>query len=71
MASETPAVIVSAIAREEERRWVGKLVDMPSAMAEIGYENPVLIGIGDAFIKAKAFATLAPTDIEAPVQRAV
>jgi uroporphyrin-III C-methyltransferase / precorrin-2 dehydrogenase / sirohydrochlorin ferrochelatase len=71
MARETPAVIVSAIAREEERRWVGQLVDMPSAMAEIGYENPVLIGIGDAFIKAKAFATLAPTDIEAPVQRAV
>lgn len=53
MSTQTPAVIVSAIAREEERRWAGPLADMPAAMAEIGYENPVLIGIGDAFIKAQ------------------
>ncbi|MDO1584194.1 siroheme synthase CysG [Rhizobium oryzicola] len=52
MSAQTPAVIFSAIAREDERRWVGRLVDMPAAMAEIGYENPVLIGIGDAFVKA-------------------
>lgn len=53
MSPQTPAVIVSSIAREEERRWAGPLVQMPAAMAEIGYENPVLIGIGDAFIKAQ------------------
>ncbi|MFD1746733.1 siroheme synthase CysG [Rhizobium helianthi] len=53
MPASTPAVIVSSIAREEERRWVGQLGDMPTAMAAIGYENPVLLGIGDAFIKAR------------------
>ncbi|WP_165217381.1 siroheme synthase CysG [Affinirhizobium pseudoryzae] len=53
MSPQTPAVIVSSIAREEERRWAGPLIDMPAAMADIGYENPVLIGIGDAFIKAQ------------------
>jgi uroporphyrin-III C-methyltransferase/precorrin-2 dehydrogenase/sirohydrochlorin ferrochelatase len=53
MSPQTPAVIVSSIAREEERRWAGRLIDMPAAMADIGYENPVLIGIGDAFIKAQ------------------
>ncbi len=55
MDPQTPAVIVSAIAREEERRWAGPLSGMPDAMAQIGYENPVLIGIGDAFIKAQRF----------------
>ncbi|MCO5731672.1 siroheme synthase CysG [Rhizobium sp. SSA_523] len=49
----TPAVIVSAIARQDERRWAGPLHQMPTAMAEIGYDNPVLIAIGDAFIKAQ------------------
>lgn len=56
MSPATPAVIVSAIARHDERRWVGELSDLPTAMADIGYENPVLIGIGDAFIKAKRSA---------------
>lgn len=59
MAPTTPAVIVSAIARHDERRWVGDLSAMPAAMAEIGYDNPVLIGIGDAFIKAKRDPDLA------------
>lgn len=53
MSPSTPAVIVSSIARDEEQRWVGQLRDMPAAMAEIGFENPVLLGIGDAFIKAR------------------
>jgi uroporphyrin-III C-methyltransferase/precorrin-2 dehydrogenase/sirohydrochlorin ferrochelatase len=53
MSPSTPAVILSSIARDDEQRWVGMLSDMPQAMGEIGYHNPVLIGIGDAFIKAK------------------
>lgn len=66
MNPSTPSVIVSAIAREEERRWVGTLAEMPGAMAEIGFDNPVLIGIGDAFVKARAdFLSETPSNIEA------
>ncbi|WP_252192755.1 siroheme synthase CysG [Rhizobium sp. CSW-27] len=72
MSPSTPAVIVSAIAREEERRWAGPLSDMPAAMAEIGYDNPVLIGIGDAFIKAKvATETAGLPHTDSAVARAV
>ncbi|MGN7294255.1 siroheme synthase CysG [Rhizobium sp. SAFR-030] len=53
MPAATPAVIVSAIARDDEQRWIGTLGEMPLAMARIGYENPVLIGIGDAFVEAQ------------------
>lgn len=64
MSPSTPAVILSSIAREDEKRWVGVLSDMPQAMSEIGYHNPVLIGIGDAFIKARRGQTEATADDE-------
>ena len=52
MNSTMPVVIVSAVSRPNERRWSGSLSDMPAAMAEIGIDEPVLIGIGDVFRKA-------------------
>ena len=52
MNSTMPVVIVSAVSRPNERRWSGSLSDMPAAMAEIGIDKPVLIGIGDVFRKA-------------------
>ncbi|SIQ11417.1 uroporphyrinogen-III C-methyltransferase [Rhizobium sp. RU35A] len=71
MSPSTPAVIVSSIARAEERRWAGPLSAMPDAMAEIGYDNPVLLGIGDAFIKAKVETeTSNLPDTESAVARA-
>ncbi len=49
MDDATPAVIVSSIARQEERRWTGPLEELHSGIAEIGYDQPVLIGIGGVF----------------------
>ncbi|OQP86849.1 uroporphyrinogen-III C-methyltransferase [Rhizobium rhizosphaerae] len=48
----TPAVIMSAVTRDKERRWAGRLADMPAAMQAIGVDEPVLIGIGAAFAEA-------------------
>ncbi|OLP60271.1 uroporphyrinogen-III C-methyltransferase [Xaviernesmea oryzae] len=53
MSGGTPAVIMRAVTRETEQRWIGELADMPGAMAAIGVDEPVLIGIGAAFAEAK------------------
>lgn len=52
LTGETPTVIVSSVTRPDERRWIGILADMPLAMRDIGYDNPVLIGVGNAFSPA-------------------
>jgi uroporphyrin-III C-methyltransferase/precorrin-2 dehydrogenase/sirohydrochlorin ferrochelatase len=52
MPSATPAVIVSSVARATERCWSGTLDDLPAGIAEIGYDEPVLIGIGGVFALA-------------------
>lgn len=52
MTHDMPVVIVSAVTRPNERRWAGRLSDMAAAMAEIGIDEPVLIGIGHVFRKA-------------------
>ncbi len=49
MPSATAAVIVSSVARPHERRWIGKLIELGAGISEIGYDEPVLIGIGDVF----------------------
>jgi uroporphyrin-III C-methyltransferase len=53
MASGTPVVIVSAVTRANERHWSGTLDRLHHGMAEIGYDEPVLIGIGTAFTAAR------------------
>ncbi|CAN7483852.1 siroheme synthase CysG [Neorhizobium sp. LjRoot104] len=52
MTHDMPVVIVSAVTRPNERRWAGRLNDMAAAMAEIGIDEPVLIGIGHVFRQA-------------------
>lgn len=54
MADATPVVIVSSVARQQERRWIGGLSDMHRGIAEIGYDEPVLIGIGSVFAEVTA-----------------
>nr|CAD6595963.1 uroporphyrinogen-III C-methyltransferase [Rhizobium sp. Khangiran2] len=49
MPGATAAVIVSSVARPQERRWIGKLIELGAGISEIGYDEPVLIGIGDVF----------------------
>lgn len=53
MAADTPVVIVAAITRANERRWSGPLDMLHLGMAEVGYDEPVLIGIGAAFTAAQ------------------
>jgi uroporphyrin-III C-methyltransferase/precorrin-2 dehydrogenase/sirohydrochlorin ferrochelatase len=53
MDSQTPAVVVSAITRENETRWIGTLNGLADAVARIGVDNPVLIGMGNAFSQAR------------------
>lgn len=49
MSPTTSVAIVSSITREQEQRWVGTLSNLDRGIEEIGFENPVLIGIGDVF----------------------
>lgn len=56
MPMDAPATIVRSVSRLSERRWVGKLWEMPLAMQEIGFDDPVLIGVGAVFSKAQATA---------------
>ncbi|WP_337267352.1 siroheme synthase CysG [Oryzifoliimicrobium ureilyticus] len=44
----TPVLIVSAISRQDERHWHGRLDQMEIGANEIGWNSPVLIAIGDA-----------------------
>jgi uroporphyrin-III C-methyltransferase/precorrin-2 dehydrogenase/sirohydrochlorin ferrochelatase len=52
MSDCTPIVIMSAITRAGERRWCGRLRDLDAGIIEIGVDEPVLIGIGNAFAPA-------------------
>lgn len=45
----TPVVIASSISRQSMRNWHGSLRTLHQGIAEIGFDNPVLIGIGTAF----------------------
>ncbi len=44
-----PAVAVSAVSRLEEQRWAGDVADLPAAIAAIGFDQPILIGVGRVF----------------------
>ncbi len=71
MTGDMPVVIASNISRAEERRWHGTVSTMHIGIAEVGYDNPVLIGVGSVFPKASAENySLAPDDSsERPLQR--
>jgi uroporphyrin-III C-methyltransferase/precorrin-2 dehydrogenase/sirohydrochlorin ferrochelatase len=56
MDSATPAVVMSAVTRSDERRWIGIVDDLADAVARIGVDNPILIGVGRAFSEARAEA---------------
>lgn len=54
MDSRTPVVVMSAVTRSNEKRWIGTVGDLADAVARIGVENPILIGVGQAFSEARA-----------------
>lgn len=49
MPSTTAIAICAAITRPGEQRWSGTLAAMTEGIERIGYKQPVLIGIGNAF----------------------
>ncbi|SER92486.1 siroheme synthase CysG [Rhizobium sp. NFR03] len=69
MAGDMPVVIASNISRAEERRWHGTVSTMHIGIAEIGYDNPVLIGVGRVFPKASIESHALPEETEFSIQR--
>jgi uroporphyrin-III C-methyltransferase/precorrin-2 dehydrogenase/sirohydrochlorin ferrochelatase len=53
MGGKTPATIVSAVTRHNEKLWIGTLDELAAAMDQTGVDEPVLIGIGSVFAKGK------------------
>lgn len=49
LSPDTPATIVQSLTRENERRWSGSLGALNEAMSVIGFDQPVLVGIGAVF----------------------
>ena len=47
--ADTPAAVARAVSRPGQRQWIGTLADLPGVMHEIGYDEPVLIGVGPTF----------------------
>lgn len=62
MPLSTPAVIVTSVTRPNERRWSGSLDELAEAVATIGVDEPILIGIGNAF----AARSKAPVEMPVP-----
>ena len=44
----TAAIVISDVSRPTERKWSGTLERLADGIAEIGFDNPVLIAIGSA-----------------------
>jgi uroporphyrin-III C-methyltransferase/precorrin-2 dehydrogenase/sirohydrochlorin ferrochelatase len=49
LAPDTPACAAAALSQPDETRWSGFLGDLGPAVAEVGLEQPLLIGIGHVF----------------------
>ena len=49
MASTTPVAVMSAISCSDEQRWTGQLDKLAQGIKEIGFDQPVLIGVGGVF----------------------
>lgn len=67
---DLPTVVASAVTRPNEQRWIGRLDEMAGAVASIGVDEPVLIGIGAAFREAVATQDAIPdciTDMLGPL----
>lgn len=52
MDANTPVVVCSSISRPEAKNWHGTLQSLPEGIKIIGYNNPVLIGVGSVFATA-------------------
>ncbi len=60
MKLETPVVIASSVSRNTERIWHGNLNQIGQGIDEIGFDDPVLIGVGKVFSASKAVSNQKP-----------
>ena len=51
LSPETPVLIAANVSRLDERHWHGTLAGLAEGMAEVGYDNPVLFGVGKVFAR--------------------
>lgn len=64
MPASTPVVVMISVSRANEQRWCGSLAQLPAAVERLGVNEPVLIGIGDAFGAASsAFSAIDMPDM--------
>lgn len=52
MPASTAVVVAGSVARDGFRHWTGELRDLDAGVSIIGYDEPVLIGIGAVFSRA-------------------
>ncbi len=66
LAPDTPACAVAAISQPGEDRWSGALSDLVCGAAELGTEQPLLIGIGKVFAEVGSLPRSQATDLVRP-----
>lgn len=49
MSGDMPVVISSSVSRVNQQAWFGNLNELDIGIGQIGYDEPVLIGVGDVF----------------------
>ncbi|TRA99920.1 uroporphyrinogen-III C-methyltransferase [Rhizobium rhizogenes] len=54
MPASTPVAVMIAVSRANEQRWCGSLAQLAAAVERLGVNEPILIGIGDAFSAASS-----------------
>jgi uroporphyrin-III C-methyltransferase/precorrin-2 dehydrogenase/sirohydrochlorin ferrochelatase len=54
MPASTSVAIMISVSRANERRWCGSLAELAAAVDRLGVNEPLLIGIGDAFRTASS-----------------
>ena len=71
MSPEMPVVVASNVSRADERRWFDALKDLPLDVDEIGFDNPVLIGVGRVFAERRQKMSVIQDQKNRPEEHAV